>query len=53
MVQITVTCPHCSSTGTYTHGLGNASGGTRPQCKGCHKTFQVSIHLGQVREVKK
>jgi transposase-like protein len=53
MAQITVVCPHCGSTGTYSHGLGSASGGTRPQCRSCHKTFQVTLHLGQVHSVKK
>jgi len=53
MPQMTVVCPHCGSTGTYTHGFASGSGSTRAQCKSCHKSFTVEIRNGQVHQVRK
>jgi len=53
MPQMTVVCPHCGSTGTYTHGFPTGSGSTRPLCETCHKMFTIEIRNGQVYEVKR
>ena len=52
MAQVTVVCLHCSSTGTFTHGLGSATGSFTAQCKCCHKSFRVYLRQGEVYEVK-
>ncbi len=52
MAQVTVVCPHCSSTGTFNHGLGSATGSFSAQCKHCHKSFRVYLRQGQLYEVK-
>lgn len=53
MAQMTVVCPHCGTTGTYTHGFSSASGSSPQQCKSCHKKFTVDIRNGQVHQVRK
>jgi len=53
MTQIAVVCPHCGSTGTYTHYHGQGSGTTQKQCLACRKSFTIEIRNGQVRGVRK
>jgi len=52
MPQMTVVCPHCGSTGSYTHGFVNGPGTSFQQCKSCRKRFTVEIRNGQVYQVK-
>lgn len=52
MAQVTAVCLHCSATGSFTHGLGTATGSFTAQCKQCKKTFRVYLKQGQVQEVR-
>ncbi len=51
--KATVVCPHCSSTGTYTHGFKTGDGTASFSCHNCHKSFKVHFHKGQPDSVKK
>jgi hypothetical protein len=50
-IRVTVTCVHCSSTGTYNVGVSDGSSGV--QCNQCRKTIRIYMRKGQVYEVKK
>lgn len=49
--KVTVPCPHCGSTSTYTLGVSTGSQGT--SCKQCHKGIRIYMKSGSVDAVKK
>ncbi len=53
--KITVTCPHCASTGTYqagfTVGGPSATGSGGFQCRECRKSFRVHYNRGNIERV--
>jgi transposase-like protein len=51
--KVTVSCPHCGSTGTYTVGFESGPGESPAKCSNCKKTFWIHINKGQVDRVKK
>ncbi len=46
-----ITCPHCGTSYTISHGHTTGSGSTTGQCPKCHKTAHVHIHNGEVDKV--
>ncbi len=56
----TITCPHCSSTGSYresfdyiTEGAGQNTYQRSVKCKNCNKNFTVSFRDKQIEKVTK
>lgn len=48
-----IVCPHCGSTGTYSHGYKTGGGTASFNCHQCHKSFKVHFEKGKVDTVKK
>lgn len=51
--KITVTCPNCGSTGTYTTTNKSGDGNERKKCNSCRKDIRIKLRKGDVDSVTK
>ena len=56
-MKVTVPCPHCGSTSTYSvirPGMRDAIGNRGVSCKNCHKSFMIYVRGdGAIERVQK